>query len=153
MILTLSLLVLVIVPAGAELTLADRVVAFVDETAITLSEFNRFHKTTPALTRNQAVRVMINRLLLKKEALKLKLNGTDDEMIQQYIDLKIKSLVIIKNEDIERFYKEHKDDLKGTEIEDVRENIEKLLIEEEVNKRLDSSLQELTEKAYVRIQF
>ncbi|MBF0337741.1 MAG: hypothetical protein HQL05_07900 [Nitrospirae bacterium] len=153
MILTLSLLMLVAVPVWAELILADRVVAFVDETAITLSEFNRFHKTTPETTKDQAIRVMINRLLLKKEALKFKLTGTDDELIQQYIDLKIKSLVIIKNEDIERFYKEHKGDFKGTEIEDVREDIENLLIGEEVNKRLDSSLQELAEKAYVRIQF
>ncbi|KJU85506.1 hypothetical protein MBAV_002300, partial [Candidatus Magnetobacterium bavaricum] len=85
-----------------ELRLLDRVVAFVDETAITLSEFNEFHQSNPKMTQDEAIREMINRLLLKKEALKLKLSGTDDELIKQYEDLKIQSSVIIKNEDIER---------------------------------------------------
>ncbi|MBF0317241.1 MAG: hypothetical protein HQL04_03625 [Nitrospirae bacterium] len=152
-ILTLSLLALIASSAGAELRLADRVVAFVNETAITLSEFNEFHQSTPDMTNDEAIRVMINRLLLKKEALKLKLSGTDDELIQQYIDLKIKSPVIIKNEDIERYYNENKDGLKGAEIEDVRDDIEKLLIEEEITVRLDSALRELSKKSYVKIQF
>ncbi|MBF0537632.1 MAG: hypothetical protein HQL03_05170 [Nitrospirae bacterium] len=139
--------------AMAEIRLLDRVVAFVDETAITLSEFNEFHQSNSGITRDEAIRVMVNRLLLKKEALKLRLSGTDDKLIQQYIDLKIRSSVIIKNEDIERFYNENKDNFKGVEIQDVRDDIEKLLIEEEVNRRLDNSLQELSKKSCVKTQF
>ncbi|MBF0344719.1 MAG: hypothetical protein HQL06_10870 [Nitrospirae bacterium] len=144
-------------PVAAQPRLMDRVVAFVDETAITLSEFNKVYKkaqkAAPGVSEEEVIRGMINRLLLKKEALKLRLSVKDDELINQYIDLRIKSFVIIKNEDIERYYNENKNNgFKGIELEDARDSIERLLIEIEVNRRLDSSLMELWKKAYIKIQ-
>ena len=135
----------------------DRVVAFVDNDAITLSELEeRYAQTlhiTPDITREEVLHTMVNRLLLLREARKIKLEAlSEDELLQEYIDLKIRAFIRVNEEDIVNFYEEHIEDFQGKELETVREEIEKVLIEKALNERLKSHINELKEKSCVKIQ-
>ncbi|MBF0318601.1 MAG: hypothetical protein HQL01_02180, partial [Nitrospirae bacterium] len=105
--------------------LIDRVCAFVDNDAITLGEFQEVYTQTkakvPSITKEEVLTTMINRILLKRAALAMKISGTDeDQIIAEYIDLKVRSYVIIKEEEIEGFYNENKKEFAGAGIGDVR---------------------------------
>lgn len=135
----------------------DRVCAFVDNDAITLSEFEKTYNETkakiPTITKDEVLNIMINRILLKRAAVAMRIMGTDeDKIIAEYIDLKVRSYVIIKEEAIEVYYNQHKQELAGADISDVRGDIEKLLIEEDVNARLKALLADLRKQAYVKLQ-
>ncbi len=136
----------------------DRVAAFVDDEPITLSELGERYEETkkvkPDIGRGQVLNTMVNRLLIKREAKKLKIKGrNEDEIINQYIDLKLRSYIRIKNEDIEQFYGENRKEFSEKTLAEVKDAIEKYLVEKEVNKRLKRLLHELKKKAYVKIQF
>jgi hypothetical protein len=135
----------------------DRVVAFVDNTAITLSElettYNVTSKVTPDITKEEVLNTMINRILLLREADKLKLEApSEDELLREYIDLKIKTFIIIKEEELINFYKTHIEEFQGKEFDDVRDDIENYLTEKELNQRLKSHIKELRENACIKIQ-
>lgn len=135
----------------------DRVVAFVDNDAITLSELDEKYAhtlhITPDITREEVLHTMVNRLLLLREARKIKLEAlTEDEILQEYIDLKIRAFIRVNEEDIVNFYEEHIEDFQEKELETVREEIEKVLIEKALNERLKSHINELKEKSCVKIQ-
>lgn len=135
----------------------NRVVAYVDEAAITLSEFQensqKIKKTLSDISDEDVLNSMINSLLLLKEAGKMRLEApTKDEILKDFIDIKIKSSIIIKEEDIERFYREHRDDFKGKNYIAVRDEIEKYLFELETNKQLKKYLDELKANAEIKIQ-
>lgn len=135
----------------------DRVVAFVDNTAIMLSELEeRYAKTaevSPGITKDEVLNTMVNRLLLLREAKKMKLEApSEDELLKEYIDLKIRAFIRIKEEELIDFYKEHVSDFHGSEFEDTREEIEEYLIEKELNERLKIHITELRGKAYIKIQ-
>lgn len=135
----------------------DRVVAFVDNTAITLSELEMTYADTlrinPNVTRDEVLNTMVNRLLLSREAKKIRLEATsEDELIKEYIDLKVRTFIMIKEEELIDFYRKHLSDFQGREFETVREEIEGYLIEKELNQRLKSHINELREKACIKIQ-
>jgi hypothetical protein len=135
----------------------DRVVAFVDNTAIMLSELEeRYAKTaevSPGITKYEVLNTMVNRLLLLREAKKMELEApSEDELLKEYIDLKIRAFIRIKEEELIDFYKEHVSDFHGREFEDTREEIEEYLIEKELNERLKMYINELRGKAYIKIQ-
>ena len=135
----------------------DRVVAFVDNTAITLSELEMTYadtiKINPKVTKDEVLNTMINRLLLLKEAKKIGLEApSEDQLLQEYIDLKIRAFIKIKEKDLLDFYNKHLADFKGKEFESVREEIEKYLTENELNPRLKAHMSELKEKVCVKIQ-
>lgn len=137
--------------------LIDRVVAYVDDTAITLSEFEenyeKMKKTTADIKEEDVINSMINRLLLLKEAKKMKLEAlTDDELLKDYIDIKIGSSILIKEDAISLFYSEHINEFKGRDYLSVRDDIEKYLFELEINKQLKKHLEELRANAEVKIQ-
>ena len=141
-------------PSGAELI--DRVAAFVDDKAITLSElketFEKTRKVQPDISRSEVLNTMINRVLLLTEAERLRIGTkTDDELINEYIELKVRAFVRLKEKDIEDFYRENEKDFGGAPLEEVREKIERLLTEREVNRILKSHIAELRSKAYVKI--
>ncbi|MBF0557048.1 MAG: hypothetical protein HQK96_21240 [Nitrospirae bacterium] len=146
------------IPGGmVQAELIDHVCAFVDNDAITLSELTKSYNETrakiPKVTKDEVLNTMINRILLKRAALSMKIAGTDeDRIIAEYIDLKVRSYVIIKEEDIEDFYSKNKKEFAGADISDVKSDIEKLLTEQEVNTRLAALLSELRKQAYVKIQ-
>ncbi|WP_420263698.1 hypothetical protein [Candidatus Magnetominusculus dajiuhuensis] len=154
----ISIILTVTVFSGiGEAELIDHVCAFVDNDAITLSELTKSYNETRAkietVTKEEVLNTMINRILLKRAALSMKIIGTDeDRIIAEYIDLKVRSYVIIKEEDIENFYNKNKKEFVGADISDVKADIEKLLTEQEVNTRLAALLSELRKQAYVKIQ-
>lgn len=135
----------------------DRVVAFIDNIAITLSELEEVYeeslKITPRITKEEVLNTMVNRVLLIREAKKSRLEArSDDELIKEYIDLKIRPLIRIKEEELLDFYQRHTGEFQGKEFEAVRFEIENYLIEKELNNVLKMHVSELREKAYIKIQ-
>ncbi|HEC98615.1 MAG TPA: hypothetical protein ENI58_10785 [Nitrospirae bacterium] len=136
--------------------LIDRVVAFIDDEAITLTDFTQYikkaEKLTPGLSEEEAINTLINRRLLLREAKRIRLRGkSDDELIKEYVDIKVRFFIKITPEEIERFYNENRERFGKTPIDNVRDDIERLLREREVNKRLTKLVKKLREKSYIEI--
>lgn len=135
----------------------DRVVAYVDNTAITRSELDRKYAETalisPAVTREEVLNTMINRILLVKQARKIRLRSEgEDELLKEYVDLKIRALIRISDEETRNFYERHIADFPGKELEDLREEIENYLTDQQLNRRLREHIAELRSNACVTIQ-
>lgn len=135
----------------------DRVVAFVDVQAITFSElemkYSESRKARADITKEEVLNTMINRVLLLREAKKIRLEApSEEELLKEYIDMKIRALIRVKEEEISDYYGKHIENFEGKEPEDVRDDIEKYLIERDLNERLKSNINELKEKTCVRIQ-
>ncbi|MGE5301232.1 MAG: hypothetical protein ACM3MB_09765 [Acidobacteriota bacterium] len=143
--------------ALSEAAIFDRVVAFVDDQAITLSElreqFEIAKKLSPDITEEEVLNTMINRILLWRQAKKYRIEApTRDEMIDEYVDLKMRAFIRVSEADIEEFYKNNQDKFAGKTLDNVRDEIEKYLTEKQLNSRLKETLKELRENAYVKIQ-
>jgi len=137
--------------------LVDRIVASVGTTAITLSEFQeRFAALKgnhPDTTEEEAVNSMINGVLLLEKARQMRLEGKNaDDLIAEYINVKIRAAILIRDEEIDRYLSEHRLKPRAQENASVRAKVEELLTEKEVNKALDKHLKELRETADIRIQ-
>jgi len=135
---------------------SDRVIAFVDDQAITMSELDEQYgnstKISPDITRGEVLETMINRILLLKEARKYRIESASAEQVMnEYIDLKIRAFIRVGEDDLEKFYEENKADFAGREFEDVRDEIDTYLTEKELNKRLKETLRKLRNDAYIRI--
>ncbi len=135
----------------------DSIVAYVDNIAITYSELKeRYYeilKSSPDIRKEEVLNTMINRILLIREAKKLGLDEpSDDELVNTYIELKIKTFIRIKDKEVKQFYEANIDKFYGKDFEDVREEIEKYLIEVELNKRLKEYINEMREKACIKIK-
>jgi hypothetical protein len=133
------------------------VVAYADNSAITLSELEKKYAetvhVTPAVTREEVLNTMINRLLLVREAKKIRLKSQlEDALLKEYVDLKIRAFIRIKDEEIRTFFDTHTADFTGKELDEMREDIENYLIEQEVNSRLKEHIAELRNNACVKIQ-
>ena len=140
--------------ASAELI--DRVVAFVNDRAITLSElketYERTRKLQPDITMEEVLNTMVNRLLLLNDARRLKIEAkSDDEILNEYEELKVRALVRVREEDIENYYKKNEKEFGGAPYESVRGKIEALLTEKQTNELLKKQIAELRSKAYVKI--
>jgi len=143
--------------ASVHADINDRVVAFVDNEAITLSELDAKYeetlKVTPGIVKEEVLTTMVNRLLLLNDAKKMRLEApTEDALLREYIDLKIRSFIRIKEEEIKDFYEKHINEFQGKELDDVRDDIEKYLTEKEVNERLKVHINDLRKKSCVRMQ-
>ena len=134
----------------------DRVIAFVDNQAITMSELDEQYRATasrsPDITIGEVLETMINRILLLREARKYRIESASvEQVMNEYIDLKIRAFIRIGEDDLEKFYEENKAGFAGKEFEDVRDEIDTYLTEKELNKRLKETLRELRKDAYIRI--
>ncbi len=158
-ILTIVLTMILVLTAFLQLSsaeLIDRVVAFIDDEAITLTDFMQYiekaKKSAPGLSEEEAINALINRKLLLREAKRIRLRGkSDDELIKEYIDIKVRVFIKIPPEEIERFYNENRERFGKTPIDNVRDDIERLLREREVNKHLKKLIKRLREKSYIKI--
>jgi len=135
----------------------DRVVAFVDNQAITLSEFQEQYRkalrVSPDIRDDEVINTMINRLLLLREAKKYRIEApSPEEIIKEYIDLKVRAFITVNEGEIEAFYKKNINQFPGKEFDDVRSEIEQYLAERELNERLKGTLKELRKNAYVKIE-
>ncbi|MCI4625731.1 MAG: hypothetical protein L3V56_07190 [Candidatus Magnetoovum sp. WYHC-5] len=151
----LLVMVLFIVEVNGD-ELINKVVAFVDNEAITLADlkekYEKTLKVVPDTTLRQVAETMVNRLLLKQEGVRLKIVGdSDDEIINKYIDMSIRADIVVNYEEVEAFFNKNRANFADIELDSVREDIEKLLIEEEVNKRLQAKVEELKKRTYVEI--
>lgn len=145
-----------LLPAFVGAEVIDRVVAFIDDTAITQTELEDTYaetvKITPGATRLEALETMMNRRLLLREARKLRLKGENDsDILEQYINLKVKAFIRIEEDAVRKFYNENREKMGGMDYSSVRGDIERYLREIEVNRRLRDHLAELREKSYVKI--
>jgi len=136
--------------------ISDRVIAFVDDQAITMSELDEQYRNTsklsPDITMGEVLETMLNRILLLREARKYRIESTSPEQVMnEYIDLKVRAFIRVSEEEIEKFFEENKADFTGREFEDVRDEIDAYLTEKELNTRLKQTLRELRKDAYIRI--
>lgn len=136
--------------------LIDKVVAFVDNSAITLREFEETYEKSRAINPNipkkEVLNTMINRMLLLTEAKKLKIEArSDEELLSEYIDLKVKAFIKISEEDLEVFYNKNISEFKGAGYDAVRDKIEEYLTEQEINRLLKRHIDELRSKAYIKV--
>ncbi len=134
----------------------DRVVAFMDNKAITLSEleaaYDEARKLTPDISRRQVLNTMINRRLLLKEARSLRLTAEDeDALLNEYVDLKINAFIKVSEESIREFYESNRSNFGELQYFEVKKDIEKYLSEKEVNRRLKDHIEELRGAAYVKV--
>lgn len=135
----------------------DRVVAFVDDQAITLSELREEQedvvKVAPGVTEEEVLNTMVNKRLLLRDAKRYRIEApTEEEILRDYIDLKVRAFIRISEGQAEEFYQQNTDGFSGKPYDDVRDEIEEYLTEKEVNLRLKELVKELREKAYVKIQ-
>jgi hypothetical protein len=136
--------------------ISDRVIAFVDDQAITMSELDEQYRKTvnisPDVAMGEVLETMINRILLLREARKHRIESASmEQVMNEYIDLKVRAFIRVGEDDIEKFYEENRADFAGREFEDVRDEIDTYLTEKELNKRLKETLRELRKDAYIRI--
>ena len=136
--------------------LVDRVVAYVDDRAITLSELNgtldKTRKVQPDITRQEVLDTIINRMLLLNEARRLRLEGrSDEELLNEYIELRVKAFIRVREEDIEDYYQKNIEEFKDVPYESVRDKIEQYFTEREINSLLKKQIAGLRAKAYVKI--
>jgi hypothetical protein len=134
----------------------DRIVAYVDDKAITYSEVKETYelvkKTVPDITVEEVINSLINRQLLIDDAKDMRLEAAnEDEMIKLYIDIKIGSLIFIKEEDISDFYNKHISEFEGKDFFSVRDEIERYLFHLEMNKRLKEHIEDLRSKKEIKI--
>ncbi|HIJ59167.1 MAG TPA: hypothetical protein HPP56_00920 [Nitrospirae bacterium] len=140
-------------PTNSCSTVIESIVAFVEDEAITLTELDDAYKKmsiiSPEISKEEVMNIIINRLLLLKEASKMKLDSfainknTKDisSIIDEYVDIKIKSLIFVRDEEVQQFYDKNKEQFKGDVLTNVKDKIEAYLIEKETNKRLKEHLE------------
>lgn len=156
-ILVLGMLFSILFTEICESVLINRVIAYVDDQAITLRDFIKFKreiiKKIPDISNKEILELMINRKLLLKRAKELFLEGDEEELLNNYIDLKIKSQVIVTENQIREYYEKNKDILGSESYYSIRDQIEKYLFEKEFNRKLKEFIQELKNFSEVKINF
>jgi hypothetical protein len=144
--------------AQAQAAIRDRVVAFVDNIAITLNEFEAKYTemagVNPGIKKEEVLNGMVNRTLMLREAKKMRLEAASEEaLLKEYVDLKLRAFIRIKDEEVKAFYEKNAAGFHAKEYEAARDEIETYLIESELNKKLKAHIDELRGKACVQIQF
>jgi parvulin-like peptidyl-prolyl isomerase len=142
--------------SGAETV--DKVVAFINDYAITLRELNasydRARASKPDISRQEVLNTMINRQILLNEAKRLRIQAENDEDIMgEYIDLKITAFVKVSEEELRRFYEENREELGAVRFDAVQDSIEQYLREREINIRLKRHIEELRAKSHIKVFF
>ncbi|MCX8026861.1 MAG: hypothetical protein N3A62_03245 [Thermodesulfovibrionales bacterium] len=151
---TTLILSICLIPFSAYSQIIDKVIAYVDDYAITMYDLEEakkgFKDNRIDIDTDDIVNSIINKVLLRKEAKKMRLDSSETkDPINEYIDIKIRSLIFIKEEDIQRFYNENRGSFGDLPISSVKDNIEHYLTEQEVNKQLKKHLSELRKRSNI----
>lgn len=141
-------------PLSAELI--DRVIAYVDDRAITLREFNDYYEKAASImaeiNKEDLLNTYINRILLLREAKRFRIIApTEDELINEYIELRVRAFVRIKEEDLKDFYNSNLQEFGNQSYDSVRDKIEEYLVQRELNRLLKRHIDELRAGSYIRI--
>jgi hypothetical protein len=142
---------------SARAAIFDHVVAFVDDRAVTLSEFRQQYEKTravvPDISEEEVINTMVNRLLMLKEARQYKIEApTEDDVIKEFIDLKVRAFITVGENEVEAFFEKNREQFAGKSLEEARGEIEQYLTEKELNARLKAMLADLRKKAYIKVQ-
>lgn len=143
-------------------TILEATVASVEDEVITLSEFNERYevmkRSFPDISKEEVLQTIINRLLLLREARLLRIAESrglspaeEDRIIEEYIEIKIRSSIRISEEEIQKYYETHRTDFRDRPFHDVAERIEGLLVERKTNELLKDHLNVLKKKTYIFI--
>lgn len=151
-----SILLLFFLFRNGSCEVVDSVVAAVDDIAITERDLNEKYEEMQlinnSITRVKTLQTMINRVLLIKDAKRFRMeSASDDELIDQYIDLKIRSTIKVTEKEVQEYYDKHKDNFSGKDLNAVSDEIVRYLTELKVNSRLTDSLKILRKKSEVII--
>jgi hypothetical protein len=129
----------------------------VDDEAITLKDFIKFKdkitKTLPEITNEEIVEILINRKLLSKKGKELFFEGDEEAIINNYIEFKVKSKIIITDSQIRDYYEKNKKIIGQESFTSLREQIEKYLFEKELNEKLKKLIQELKNEYDIKVNF
>ncbi len=141
----------------AQAEVVDRIVAYVDNYAITLRDFEnmvtKMKNNINQIKNEDIVNIMINRAILLKKAKEFFVEGKEEELINNYIDLQIKSYIIIPENKIIEYYEKNKEHFKDAPYTTVRTEIERYLFEKELNEKLKVHIEELKETVEIKIIF
>ncbi len=103
-------------------------------------------------TKAQSLEALINKILIVAEALKLRIEGeSDDVLVREYINLKVRAFITIKEGDVLAHYKENQWKYKGASYDSIKGDIRKLLEEKAVNEKLKRQLKILRKGSSIRI--
>ncbi|MEW6601853.1 MAG: hypothetical protein AB1499_12850 [Nitrospirota bacterium] len=151
--------------ASSDAEVIERIVAIVNDEIILLSEFRsaleNARESDSTLPGEVVLGRMVDNMLLLNEAKRYRISAIDKgkkgddgnrALIQDFIDRRIKALIHIPYEELERYYQLNRDHYGGRELIDVRDEIESVLVEEEMQTRIKEFIEELRKKAYIRIQ-
>ncbi len=140
----------------------ERIVAVVNEEVILLSELRSEVQLRKAQglesAEAEALDVMINRRLLLEQAKKMRIDGddksfmTDDIIINDYIERRVKAFIHIPLKDMEDFYNDNAGSYGGKKFYDVKDEIEARLLETRLKEKLQEHIKELRKNAYIRVQ-
>ncbi|MEJ2181980.1 MAG: SurA N-terminal domain-containing protein [Nitrospirota bacterium] len=141
---------------GAADEVIDRVVAFVGDHAITLAELDAEYKRRVDAgldtTREAVLATMINRFLLLREARRMRIDAPDDDtLVREYIELKVRAFVKVRENEVQAYYAEHREEFGNVPYEKVKDTIKTLLKEREVNRLLRAHIEKLREAAYIKV--
>lgn len=152
------LLVMSVISTSAT-ELIDRVVAVVNDELILLSELESevtVQKTSGSdVTAEDVLENMINRMLLLTEARKFIRDNTvmdEETLLNAYVERWIKSMIYISYEEMEAFYRKNREIYGDRDFYIVKDEIESLMIERELKRRMLRHIRELRENSYIRIQ-
>jgi hypothetical protein len=102
----------------------------------------------------------INRTLLLEQAMKFRVemetyNQDDTEarnMIDDYINRRIKAFIHVPFEEIENYYMSHKDEFSGRDVYEAWDAIENRLRIDRLTLKLDEHISMLRKEAYIKVQ-
>lgn len=137
--------------------ISDRVIAFVDDEAITRSELedqlSKMKEMNSEITEMEVLNTMINRIVIMREAKKYRIEGASpDDIINEFIDLKVRAFIRVPEAEIEEYYNENIGSLSGKEYDRIRDEIEVYLMEKHLNNRLKETIDALKKSSYIKIQ-
>ncbi|MFC1549388.1 hypothetical protein ACFL4R_00765 [Nitrospirota bacterium] len=134
----------------------DRVIAYIDNTAITMRELDAEHNKNlpyfPSRTRKQTLEAMINTSLMLQDARRLHLLAKDDdELLQKYLDLKIRALVLVSEKDISAYFSENRARFGKRSLRELKPELRTYLEELRFNIALKEHISALRETAVIKI--
>jgi hypothetical protein len=90
--------------------------------------------------------------LLLSDARRLKIEAkTDEEVLSEYMELKVRAFIRVNEEEVEDYYRKNEQEFKGAPYESVRNKIEEYLTEKEINRLLKIQIAELRARAFVKV--
>jgi hypothetical protein len=167
--LTISLFLLYIscfsVLNSAYAEMLERIVAVVNEEVILLSELKnevQLRKAQGAeVSDAEALYEMINKRLLLGQAKRMRIEGdaqpnksfaTDDIIINDYIERRVKAFIHIPLKDMEDYYNDNAGSYGNKKFYEVKGEIEAKLVETRLKEKLQEHIRDLRKDSYIRVQ-